>query len=246
MKIIVFNGRRFFLQLRFFLLVMLIILLSVTAFNFGYKVYCDTIAVKTQADESGIIIIDAGHGGEDPGAVGVSGVYEKDLNLEIAMWLKEELEASGFTVIMSRTDDKMLYSEDENIKGMRKLSDLKNRCKLTEEYPNAILVSIHMNSFGEAKYSGLQVYYTDGNDESRNLAGAIQGVVKAELQPENGRVIKSGKNMYLLEKSKCTAVLVECGFLTNSEECEKLSQKEYQKQLSFSIACGIIEYINKN
>lgn len=247
MKIVVVNGRRLLLQIRFFAFVMVLILLGVTVFNVGYKAYGSYIGTSSQADaEPPVIIIDAGHGGEDPGAVGVNGVYEKDLNLEIAMILADILRERGYTVVLTRTTDKMLYSEEENIKGMRKLSDLKNRCKVTEEYPDGILVSIHMNSFGQSKYSGLQVYYTDGNDDSRLLAGIIQSTVKSELQNDNNRVIKSGKNMFLLEKSKCTSVLIECGFLTNSEECRKLSEKEYQKQLSFSIACGIIEYINKN
>ena len=140
----------------------------------------------------------------------------------------------------------MLYLPEENIKGIRKISDLKNRCKLTEEYDECILISIHMNTYGSSKYSGLQVYYTDGNNESRALASRIQGTVRKELQPDNTRQIKSGKNLYLLENSRGTSVIVECGFLSNEAECEKLSQKEYQKQLSFSIVCGIIEYINEN
>ena len=102
-----------------------------------------------------------------------------------------------------------------------------------------------MNSFGSSKYSGLQVYYTDGNDESYNLAQSIQNKVKNDLQKDNNRVVKSGKQIYLLENIENTAVLIECGFLTNPEECEKLSKKDYQKELSFSIVCGIIEYIEK-
>ena len=246
MRIIVVNGRRLLLQIKFFALAAVIILIGITVFNVGYRVYVGASVEEPEEVLSQVIIIDAGHGGEDPGAVGVSGVYEKDLNLQIALTLADILEEKGYTVILTRSTDKMLYSEDENIKGMRKLSDLKNRCKITEEYPDALLVSIHMNSFGQSKYSGLQVYYTDGSEDSRRLAGNIQSAVKRDIQGDNNRVIKSGKNMYLLEKAKCNAVLIECGFLTNATECEKLSEKEYQKQLSFSIACGIIEYVNKN
>ena len=139
----------------------------------------------------------------------------------------------------------MLYLPEENVKGMRKISDLKNRCKITAEYDNCIFVSIHMNSYGASKYSGLQVYYADGNEESRELAHKIQSAVREKLQPNNHRQIKNGDSIYLLENSKGTAVLIECGFLTNPEECQKLSEKEYQKELSFSIICGIIEYINE-
>ena len=207
----------------------------------------DKVGVDTEAStsEERVIVIDAGHGGEDSGAVGVNGSYEKDLNLAIAMILGEELKNRGYNVVYTRTEDKMLYLPEENIKGMRKISDLKNRCKVTEQYGNCILVSIHMNSFGASKYSGLQVYYKDDGGDSMALATKIQGAVREELQPQNNRQTKSGSSLYLLENASCTAVLIECGFLTNEAECEKLSQKEYQKQLSFSIICGIIEYIKE-
>ena len=100
-----------------------------------------------------------------------------------------------------------------------------------------------MNSFSSAKYSGLQVYYSPENQESSKLAGCIQASVKSSLQTDNDRKIKKGDGIYVLENVPNTAVLVECGFLTNREECLKLSEKEYQKSLSFSIFCGIIEYI---
>ena len=129
----------------------------------------------------------------------------------------------------------MLYLPEENIKGIRKISDLKNRCKLTEEYDECILISIHMNTYGSSKYSGLQVYYTDGNNESRALASRIQGTVRKELQPDNTRQIKSGKNLYLLENSRGTSVIVECGFLSNYEECSLLATDNYRKKVAFTI-----------
>ena len=110
---------------------------------------------------------------------------------------------------------------------------------------NAVFLSIHMNSYGDSRYSGLQVYYSEKNEDSKVLASSIQSSVKSDLQTNNKRVIKPGKDMYVLENVENVAVLVECGFLTNSEECEKLSEKEYQKQLSLAIVCGIIEYEEK-
>ena len=192
------------------------------------------------------VVIDAGHGGEDSGAVSESNVYEKDLNLSVALMIGEMLSEKGYTVIYTRTEDKMLYSTEENIKGMRKISDLKNRCAVSNNYENSLTISVHMNTYGSSKYSGLQVYYQDGNNESAKLANFIQGSVKEILQPQNNRMVKNGKNLYLLENCSSNAVLIECGFLSNGEECEKLSEKEYQKQLSFSIVCGIIKYVEQN
>ena len=198
------------------------------------------------AESELVIVIDAGHGGEDSGAVGINGAYEKDLNLAIALAVGEELKNRGYNIVYTRTEDKMLYTPEENIKGMRKISDLKNRCKITNQYDNCIMISIHMNTYGSSKYSGLQVYYADGNEESRELATRIQNSVRSKIQPDNNRQVKNGKSLYLLDNSNGTPVIVECGFLSNEAECQKLSQKEYQKELSFSIIYGIIEYINES
>ncbi|MBO5945319.1 MAG: N-acetylmuramoyl-L-alanine amidase [Clostridia bacterium] len=202
-------------------------------------------AVLSEITDKQIIIIDAGHGGEDCGSIGVSGVYEKDLNLSVANALGDILREKGFAVVFTRCDDKLLYTDEENIKGIRKISDLKNRCKIAREYPNSIFVSIHMNSFSEEKYTGLQVYYSDNNESSSTLATTIQNNVKNTLQKDNNRNPKCGKEMYLLENIDNTAILIECGFISNMEECDRLSKKEYQKELSFAISCGIIEYIEK-
>ena len=203
-------------------------------------------AVMGGADTAKIIIIDAGHGGEDSGAVGVNGALEKDLNLQIALEIGNAFDEKGYVVVYTRTDDRLLYTEEENIHGIRKISDLKNRCKVAEKYPDAIFVSIHMNSFGMSKYSGLQVYYSKRNEQSVRLAESIQNKVQSSIQKDNNRKVKAGDGMYILENVTNTAVLIECGFLTNEAECKKLSEKEYQKELSFSIVCGIIEYMEQN
>ena len=191
-------------------------------------------------------ILDAGHGGEDAGAIGVNGAYEKDINLSICNMLAEVLKTNGFNVILTRTEDRLLYTEEENIKGQRKRYDLINRLKVAEENPEAIFVSIHMNKFSQEDCRGMQVYYPQGSEESRLLALEIQNMVKSSLQQYNTRQIKaSDGSIFLLDNAKGTAVLVECGFLSNREECEKLSSKDYQTQLSFQIFCGIMEYIKK-
>lgn len=244
MKIFVINFRKykgFFRVLRTTALMLLVLALGggVGGVLINSQRYVSAISMQ---DTSNVFIIDAGHGGEDPGAVGVNGVYEKNLNMDIALQVGELLTERGYAVIYTRTEDKLLYTEEENIRGLRKISDLKNRCKIAAEYPNATFISIHMNSFGSPKYSGLQVYYSENNEESRLLADKVQRSVKNELQNENNRVIKNGHGMFVLENIENPAILIECGFLTNENECEKLSEKEYQKELSLSIVCGIIEY----
>ena len=203
------------------------------------------IQTDTDGRDRITVVIDAGHGGEDCGAIGTTGIYEKDINLEVALKLSEYLDAAGFKTVLTRTEDKLLYKESENIKGMRKISDLKNRVAIANAHSGAILISIHMNSFGDAQCKGLQTYY--GTCEgSEQLANAIQSSTRQRLQPTNRRSIKRGEGLYLLENASIPAVIVECGFMSNPEECEKLSQKDYQKELSFSILCGIIEYSKTN
>ena len=192
-----------------------------------------------------VVILDAGHGGEDPGAIGYGDVYEKDLNLAFCKLICEELTSRGYTVVMTREEDRLLYTEAENIKGIRKISDLKNRVKIFNSYESAIAVSIHMNTFSAPQYHGTQIYYSNAEGAS-NLAAAIIDSVRSELQPDNKRPLKHSEGIYLLENSKIPTVLIECGFLSNPDECKKLSEKEYQKRLSFSIVCGIIKYIEEN
>ncbi len=190
------------------------------------------------------VVLDAGHGGEDGGAVGQNGVLEKDLNLRIALMLGEQLEAAGVHVVYTRRDDRLLYTAEQNIPGKRKQYDLRNRLSLARAQEGAVLVSIHMNQFSASRYSGLQVYYATADERSRALAQCMQETVRRTLQPENRRQIKAGdSSIYLLDRADFPAVLVECGFLSNSEECARLSEEEYDRELSFSLFCAIMEYL---
>lgn len=247
MRVITVNLRKFYVSRSLAGILLVLVLLVSTSIGIVTRIFREELFIDAATDisESKIVIIDAGHGGEDPGAVGTSGVYEKDLNLQIAFAVGELLEKEGYTVVYTRTDDRLLYLPEEDIKGIRKISDLKNRCKVADNYPNAVFVSIHMNSFGASKYSGLQVYYSQNDDTSYSLASKIQESVKSTLQPNNNRVVKKGDGIYLLENIENPSVLIECGFLTNEAECQKLSEKEYQKELSFAIVCGIIEYMEE-
>ncbi len=188
------------------------------------------------------VIIDAGHGGEDCGAVGFDGTLEKDLNLILASQIKEILMCHNIKVIMTRTEDKLLYSEQENIKGQRKIYDLKNRYLIAKDQQEALFISIHMNKFPQSMYSGLQVYYSQNNQKSKILADSIQNNTITYLQKDNNRKIKPSDNsIYLLDRLQIPAVLVECGFLSNERECQMLNDKAYRKQLATVISNSIME-----
>lgn len=196
----------------------------------------------SSGEDAPLVIIDAGHGGADAGAIGVGGTLEKDLNLAIATSLAECFREANIPVLLTRTTDALVLKEGEDIKGQRKEKDLYNRVEIANAYPNATLVSIHMNAYPVSKYRGLQVYYNKESAESAILARRITEKVRCELDPVYTRVPNfRGDALYLLKNAKGRAVLVECGFLSNPEEEEKLLEKDYQKKLSFCIFCAIIE-----
>ena len=245
MKVVTWNFKRVFKLISVLSKLAAFITVIALVFYFSSFAFRNSdfhVQALNELTENNIIVIDAGHGGEDCGAIGIDGSYEKDLNLEISCLLGEMLAEKGYTVVYTRTDDKLLYSEEENIKGLRKFYDLKNRCKIAKEYENSLFISIHMNSFSESKYSGLQVYFSENNGDSEKLADSIQSNVRKRCQNDNERKIKPGRDMYVLKNVNNPAVLIECGFISNLDECAKLSKKEYQKELCFSIICGIIEY----
>ena len=149
----------------------------------------------------------------------------------------------GVTTLLTRSEDILLYDKSSNHKGQKKIQDLAARRRIAEECEGAVFVSIHMNSFPEEKYKGLQVYYSENNECSKTLAQGIQTLTAKVLQPENTRQCKLGNNMYLLEQLTCPAILIECGFLSNREECARLSDASYQKELAALLATAISEYL---
>lgn len=191
-----------------------------------------------------VVVIDAGHGGEDGGTVGINGALEKELNLSVALKLDAALQKLGVTTRLTRSEDVLLYDKNSDHKGQKKVQDLAARRKIAEEYKDAIFVSIHMNSFPEEKYKGLQVYFSENNEQSLIIAQGIQTTAAEALQPENTRQCKSGTNIYLLEHLSCPAVLIECGFLSNKEECLRLSDEDYQTELAAVIAAAIFEHLS--
>ena len=194
------------------------------------------------------VIIDAGHGGEDGGCIGLDGTLEKDLNLSVATEICCILQASGVNAVLSRSDDTMLYDMYDDLSdysNVKKTYDLRNRVRFAKESECTLFVSIHMNKFSDEKYSGLQVYYSANHSDSITAALRVQSYVKEYLQPENDREIKrAGSNIYILHRSQMPAVLVECGFLSNKEELEMLKDEKYQSKLSLSIAASIMDSIS--
>lgn len=205
----------------------------------------DAETVPTSAHVPKTVIIDAGHGGEDGGAVGVNGTLEKDVNLDISKTLADMLKLFGYDVIMTRTEDILLYDRNADYKGHKKSLDLRARLEIAKKHPDAPFVSIHMNSFGSPKYSGLQVYYSKNAGGSRDLAECIQSGVRNALQADNDRKIKpAGSSIYLLDRAPGVAVLAECGFLSNAEECSLLSESDYRKKLSFVLSLAVSDYLD--
>ncbi|MEE1065477.1 MAG: N-acetylmuramoyl-L-alanine amidase [Acutalibacteraceae bacterium] len=198
-------------------------------------------------EENNIIIIDAGHGGEDGGAIALDKSYEKDYNLDIALKLEKILKLYGFTVVMTRTTDTMTCDDGLKTQRAKKVSDIRNRMKIIEQNSNnAIFISVHQNKFSDERQNGTQVFYSHNNAKSKILADAIQNSVVSNIQKDNKRVTKkSGTEIYLLYHSQIPSVLVECGFLSNIEDLTLLKNEEYRFKLAMLIADGTINYVYK-
>ena len=182
-----------------------------------------------------IVVIDAGHGGHDPGKVGVNDALEKDINLQIAQKVKTYLEKNGIQVIMTREDDVM---EDT------KLEDMKKRVALINEIKPAITVSIHQNSYSDASVKGAQVFYYAGSEVSKEVASLMQEELR-KVDTENTRQIKSNSDFYMLKKTEVPTIIVECGFLSNPGEAEKLTSEEYQEEMAQAICNGIMVWLGQ-
>lgn len=193
------------------------------------------------------VILDAGHGGFDGGAVASDGTVEKNINLEISLILAEYLKSGGYKVIMTRYTDVSTDDVETDKISIRKKNDLNNRLELMNDYPNAVFVSIHLNKFTTSAANGSQIFYSGKREESSVLGEHIQKKIVSLLQPYNTRVNKkSTSSTYILHNATIPAVLVECGFLSNNAELQKLKTKEYQTQMAFCIFCGINEYFSNN
>lgn len=188
------------------------------------------------------VVIDPGHGGEDGGAQANS-LIEKEVNLDISRSLEQMLKASGFEVIMTRTDDVSIYDTDKKSLRNKKRSDILNRLAIANDNPEAVMVSIHQNKFSQSKYWGAQMFYGKENEWSKELAQSIQTSFVALLQPDNKREIKPiTSDVYLIKHAKTPAVLAECGFLSNPDEAKKLKDENYKRKVAFTLYKGILDF----
>lgn len=223
----------------------LIIIAVVTGVVFAGSGFEKNSAVHSASENNPVIILDAGHGGVDGGAVAADGTSEKNLNLDIVLKMQSYLEKLGYKIILTRNEDISLHSDDAETIRQKKVSDLHNRLEIIKSNPDSVFVSVHQNYYTQSKYSGAQVFYSVNNQQSEKLASCIQNSIVSSLQPDNTRKIKpSGDSIFLLSNSTVPSVLVECGFLSNPAETEKLKNENYRMQMAEYICKGIIDYIN--
>ncbi|MGN0402961.1 MAG: N-acetylmuramoyl-L-alanine amidase [Acetatifactor sp.] len=187
------------------------------------------------------IVLDPGHGGIDPGKIGINGAKEKDINLQITERVKEYLEANDVRVVMTRESDEGLYDAGADNK---KVQDMKRRIALIDETAPSVTVSIHQNSYPEESIHGAQVFYYTGSSAGQKLAENIQKSLVQRVDPGNKRQVKENSSYYLLKKTGLPIVIVECGFLSNSAEAEKLGSADYQDRIAWAVCMGILQYLS--
>lgn len=211
-------------------------LLGSRAFG-AVRVYRDALSMPQTT-----VVLDAGHGGSDGGAVSCTGARECEINLAITQRLDDLLHLLGCPTLQLRQGDTDLASADAASISEKKVTDLKNRVARINQQADAVLVSIHQNQFSQSQYLGAQVFYAP-NTESRAFAALMQQNLRAGLDPANKRECKPGSGIFLLEKIECPGILVECGFLSNPGEEALLRSKDYQKRLAAVLAGSITAFL---
>ncbi len=202
----------------------------------------EAAAVSVELNQRKVIVVDCGHGGTDPGMIGIDGVKEKDFNLSIGLKLKAFLEEKGYQVVMTRETDEGLYEAEARNK---KVQDMQKRILIIQEVKPVLTVSIHQNSYEDSGVKGPQVFYYRDSVKGEALAKVLQKKLNEYLKAERPRVAKGNTTYYLLKRSPGILNIVECGFLTNPEEARKLAQEEYQIKVAEAIADGIEAYIDE-
>ena len=221
---------------------MMILFFGMTA-TLAYQLISVVPASETISMMTPVVIIDAGHGGEDGGAISLTGVSESTINLAIAKKVEQVLAFYGAVPMVLREEDISLHDSDATTLREKKRSDLKNRVAMIESVPDAILVSIHQNTYEGESTHGFQTFAAT-TDGSKEIAEGVQQTLIKSLDIENKRKVKPMPNtVYIMEHITCPAILIECGFLTNKKEEAMLQQEDYQKQLAAAITVGVLTYI---
>lgn len=205
----------------------------------------DAFLTVSDAENVPLLIIDAGHGGEDGGAIAIDGTYEKDINLQIALQLQSICSLFGMDTIMIRTSDADLADHTLPTIRKRKVSDINARMQIINNNPHSVYIGVHQNQYEDESVKGLQVFYSDNTDVSKKIAESVQRYTLSALQADNNRKVKAaGKDIYLLYHAQVPAIMVECGFISNQEECKLLKDLTYGTKISLCIAGGLIRYYN--
>lgn len=206
----------------------------------------EAFSLVQNVEEQKIVAVDAGHGGFDggftPGEIDGKTWMEKEINLSVSLILKEKLEAAGYKVVMTRETDEGLYSQGDSNK---KRADMQKRVALINESRADLAVSIHQNSFSQESSHGAQTFYHPSSLEAKKLAEILLDEIKKAVMDDNHREAKSNDSYYMLKKSTCPLVIVECGFLSNYAEAQRLITKEYQEKIAEGIFQGICAYFSK-
>lgn len=231
-------------KLEIFMSVVLLVSVTAIACNMEKVVKeKESQSTKEERKWNGIsIVVDAGHGGKDPGKIGVNGAKEKDVNLSVARMLWKVLTESGYKVVLTRTDDTSVGTGEK----FSKIGDLNSRCKIINDTylsnENCVMISVHQNSFTQQSVHGAQSFYYQRSEKSKKLAEIIQNKFNSEINAPKEKPVKPNDSYYMLINSKCPGVIVECGFLSNAEEAEKLVSVEYQNKLAEIIKNCLNEY----
>ncbi len=230
------------LQRKRILLIIFLVLVSIFTYTITTNRVYNAVQVVSLPVSNKVVVLDAGHGTPDEGAQSNNGTTEAQTNLKIAIKVQNLLEQSGCTVILTRSDDNAIYDLDSKTLRQKKISDIKNRVKIGNESSADIFVSIHLNKIPQEQYYGWQTFYKKGNENGKKLSESIQKALNSSIEKENKRVPKEIDNVYIVKNVEIPVSIVECGFLSNSEEEKLLLQDEYQNRLAWGIYTGIIDY----
>lgn len=220
---------------------LLIPIFCFTLIAYSYHQQKDQLFLATlkHQDDPYTVVLDAGHGGSDPGKISQNQIKEKDINLSITLECKKILEKQNINVILTRDSDAGLYNESDTNK---KKADMQKRREIIDSSNASLAVSIHQNSYPSGDVFGSQVFYYTSSENGKSLANYLQTAL-LKVNPDNHRTIKDNSDYYILKSGSCPVVICECGFLSNTEECAKLNSKEYQKEIAKAIATGILSYL---